>query len=171
MNKSGYDEICESYTEARNEYSKYKDTCLGFLDGLILNFINYIGAPHSHFRFTPFYDNVNKSNPDEMYSVRQAAILGDDAYWNIGVLLKINDLAREHTESYMLIAIKVKYADNNYDLQFNSGGKYFTFKVTENTVEKCKHFFDSIKNTIINTFDNHLQRVLDNEKEIRRIGF
>ena len=102
---SKFEELCQSYSDARNKYIRFRDECFDFAAQLIKGFVDYYEIPSEQVKIVPTHEEVK---PNTVYSIRGAMNLDDDTYWHLGLILNFYVRPGVSTEQPFLHIFKIK---------------------------------------------------------------
>jgi len=86
-----YEEMCDAVATSQRNIDQYRTDCWNYLAALYNGFIVYSGIPQENvtlLKWNGSDDDLSQFSPPEnggKYSLQGAAVLGNDAFWRLGV--------------------------------------------------------------------------------------
>jgi len=164
-----FEELCESYADARKNFFAYRDECFSFGGRLVGSLLRFLECPQSQAEMVPV---ISERKTGWRYSPQGAIELGeDDQLWHFGLILTLYEKPNVHPHGLYLLHFTFQKSGDSFVVKLAPDGKQFTITGTEASA------FDEIDLSIFETmkdyFDSGLQRFIEGEREdkLMPIGF
>lgn len=164
---SKFEELCQSYSDARNKYIRFRDRCFAFAAQLVKGFVDYYEIPSEQVKFVPSHEDVK---PNTEYSLRGSMNLDDDTYWHFGLILNFYVRPGVLPEQSFLYNFKIKEGEGE-QFKVRIGDLEEEFVIDPNNSEDFQRFYDFLFSITKKDFEEGLQHFLDQEQITRIIGF
>jgi|SRR6266853_2103981 len=162
---SKFDEMCSAYTNARNEWQKYRDLCFQYLGILAGGFIAYCGIPESYVSFVPLNEEPVENR---VYSLPGATHFDDDGFWSLGLLITLFEKPNVFPHRTVLIPLFLKEEGRKVLVRIGRDGNLTEIQI-DNESERNR-LYDRIVDTVKRYFANGLQRAIEKPGALK-VGF
>jgi hypothetical protein len=163
-----FNDLCAVYSKAQNEFRQFRDDCQDFVVDLWNNMITYLNVPGSQLSIYTINEEGEAivSKPP----IWQALTLRSDSYWSVGFGITVYEAPNMYPQETIIISLLIKK---------DSAGNYFVklsefneeFKIDRTNVNDFDKFYNFVFEKIINSYQSGLQKFIDQESSIRKVGF
>lgn len=157
---SKYETLCNAFDEAYKQYQDYHQACACLAQNLINAIVDYLEWPKENLVLIPI---LRKSEPNKMYTVWGAMHLGNDAFYHLGVKLKIGHWPQHAPLLHLLIK------KDNQAFTVKIENLQQEFKIHNDRQDEMEAFCDFIFNTIMKAYQKGF--LPPSHDEQRRLGF
>ena len=163
---SKFEELCKAYATSRKNYFDYRETCSKFAHTLVRGMVDYFGCPKGQVKFIPLNKEVESGS---IYTVMGAIHLDDDTFWHLGVRLTLYKAPNIFPHQPFLLRLLIKKVDDYFTVKLRTEGP--EFKVHEDKPDEFNSFYEFIFDLIKEDLEKGLQRFLEQNETVRKIGF
>ncbi len=165
---SRYDELCNAYVAARNEFFQRRERCVAFAAMLMKGFETYIGAPLFQMRFVPHTGDAAAAKTN---SPDAAAWLGNDGRWHflIGLPLveRVQGSNKGGTTQTLRFDLHVAPVETGFNVGVTGTNERFDLPATENAPEH-QPFFEFLYGQMARVYQQPGLKFLDNMPDTLR---
>ncbi len=163
-----FDDICKEYSASRKRYFDYRDECHDMARELISGLGKYLGCPEDTMSFHPQKEEDEK--PGTTYSLMGAMNLQDDTYWHFKIGILIYEAPNISPKQLNLFDFSLKkMKTGKFGVKAMADGKEFT--VDPKDPATFTAVYEEITKTIIAGYKTGLEKFLEQDVEVRKIGF
>jgi hypothetical protein len=150
-----FEELCESYANARKRYFNYEDECLKFGEKMVDGLVKYLECPPEQVNY---YPPDKESDPNVSYNIHGATKLGDDGFWNVGIGIGIYEAPNSRPQENVRSTLLIKKHNSHFIVKY---GRESTdeFKICKDKEEDLKKFFDHVFEEIKDLYDMQLENI------------
>jgi len=152
-----FEEICEIYTQAENDFYNYKWKCIDFAKNMGNEVANYLGCKTEDIQY---YSYDNEGNPHEAHT-RDALFLRKDTFWHYGMGINLYIIGNKDPSMSHLFDLAIKGKKKSFIVQFPELKEKFTINPTK--PEDFQPVNDLIFNNIKDRFEDQLEKFLKQE--------
>jgi hypothetical protein len=162
-----FEELCQVFTHAKDDFEKYKSDCAIFAENIWNNLISYYQIPHDNISLY----RLNEEGKFELIipSMFKALVLMQDARWSFAVGVTLQHNIAKEMEDVILISFFIrKDAKQNYYISSNFIQQESLIKLENN--QDYYNYFDKIFTIVVDNYTNEFNEFTQ-QKNIRQIGF
>ena len=163
---SKFDELCKSYSDARKYYFDYQESCFQFAGKLVKILVDYIEIPKEQIDFVPLKEDIK---PNTKYSIPGSMHLDDDSYWHLGIKITVYEKKNICPHQPLLVRILIKKKDSSYIVKLGIDGEPIIIR--PDIDDDFNIFSESLYKLLKNVYEGRLQKFLEKEEVVKRIGF
>ncbi len=152
-----FEELCEIYTNAENDFYNYKWKCIDFAKKMGNEVANYLGCKTEDIQY---YSYDKEGNPQEVHP-RDALFLRKDTFWHYGMGINLYISGNKDPSMSHQFEMAIKGKKKSFIVQFPKLNEKFT--INPNKPEDFQEFNDLIFNNIKDHFENQLEKFLKQE--------
>ena len=154
-NMTRFEELCESYTNARKKYFNYEDECMHFGTEMVDGLIKYLECPPEQVNY---YPPDKESDPNVSYNIQGATILGDDGFWHVGIGIGLYEVQNVRPQENVRSTLLIKKDDSHFIVKYGKQSQD-EFRIGEDSVEDLKKFYDHVFKEIKDLYDKQLENM------------
>lgn len=164
---SKFQEICQAYQEAQNEFKRFQNASVVFAEELWKRMVEYFEVPINQ---TTLY-KISEQGGFEIANppFGDFITLRNDGFWEFGIGITVFQHEKSYPRDNVLLYLLIR-KDLHEGYQVKLAGSQEFFTIHENNDTEYEAFFNSIYNTIIDSYHTGLERLLQ-EQTTNRIGF
>jgi len=164
---SKYEELCNAFDKAKNDYSEYRKDCHNFAVKLVKSFCDYLEAPEGRVQYVPS-DMIGFEKEKREYNLDEVMSLDDEAFWSFGLKIFLTSTDPSLQRS-IVIHFFVKKNGDDFLVKIDEDDRGHVIKEpSEDDFLKFNEFYcEHIKNLIKSTFENFIQ----GKSSLEKIGF
>ena len=159
-----YAQLCQALSTANADYSAYREQSFNFALKFAIGLKAFLGAPDHSLRYVPLEKNDDENKG---YSVMGAMHMGDDGFWHLGAILRLESSGYPSHE--IKLHIRFKRQDDAFKVVPFSD--HDEFLVQPDQEDSFRPVFLCIVQAIDNHFRSGLNRQLEKSGPMRSIGF
>ena len=150
-----FEELCESYTNARKRYFNYENECMEFGVKMVDGLKEYLKCPPEQVNY---YPPDKESDPNVSYNIHGATKLGDDGFWHVGIGIGLFEVPNGRPQENVRSTLLIKKEDGRFVVKY---GKESTdeFRICEDDEEDLKRLYDYIFDEIKELYDKQLEHI------------
>ncbi len=152
-----FEELCEIYTKAENDFYNYKWKCIDFAKNMGNGVANYLGCKTEDIQYYS-YDSEGKTHETHH---RDALFLRKDTFWHFGMGINLYRVGQNYPDMLHMFDLAIKGKKKSFIVQFPQLNERFT--INPNKSEDFQPMYDLIFNNIKDRFENQLEKFLKNE--------
>lgn len=163
---SKFEELCKIYDSARGSYVDYQRVCHDFASRLVKSMIDYFQGPEGAVTFIPLQ---GEPEPEKTYTLMGAMHLDKDTFWHLGVVVTLYPrpgIFLPHRRN--LLCFLIKKVEDYFIVKLSHLKE--EFKIHRDKPDEFNPFFEFVFEKIKESYENSLQRFLEQDS-IFRIGF
>jgi len=167
MSVSKFNELCSAYANAQTNFENFRSNCQEIASLMVTEIKKYLEIPEQRFSLY----KINQNNEFQMVpsSLANALVLANDSYWHFGIGLTVCKADDSPQEELILIHLMVR---------MESDGQFFVkyanlkeeFEVFKDQSQSFIPFFDYIHGAIIGSYQERVQRFMEERTE-RKLGY
>lgn len=154
-----FEELCEIFTKAGNNFNDYRWRCVDFAKEIGDNLANYLGTKDENIQYYLF-DKDGK--PVEAHP-RDALMLSKDTFWHYGMGINLYEVGNKNPSMPFILTLGLKEGKSKFTVQLPQLKK--EYNIDPNKLEDFQPVNDLIFNTIKDRFENELEKFLENRSE------
>lgn len=151
---SKLDELRKAIQAGKNEYCKYQDECIDFVEKFMNGMVDYFEIPEGHFRYLPLDESEEEGRS---YSLIDIMKLEDDTFWHLRLEIKLAERTILH------LYFKVKKENDIFVLKGIDDPSLHN--INPNIAEDFIKYYDYIFNNLIDEFQNGFKNWLKSKKQ------
>ena len=168
MEKSKFNQLCEAYDIAQENFGVYKKKCHAFAVELSKELKEYYQVPEQQFSLYKVEDNNN-------FNLIRGSILGaltltKDTHWHFGIGLTVCRVPNSYPEELILIHIlfRKKERESSFYLKHTYSEQEFEVEIGDKA--SYLPYLDDLFVTIQSSYNKQIQQFVG-EKTTRKLGY
>lgn len=162
LNKTPYQDLCQSLEEARERSRVYRSQCAFFATQFERQFAEYLGIQHDRITFEPL---TGAGTGDGPVPVQEAMQLDEDTYWHVGLRLV---LASEKAKDSILFHLRFKKMEELYVVNLFG---HEDFELTEPTPAALQPVYEELFTSVRKHYEDGLRLFLDKRGQNLHLPF
>lgn len=154
-----FEELCEIYTKAGNNFNDYRWKCIDFAKEMGKGVANYLGCKTEDIQ----YYLKNKEGKLQEAHPRDALFLEKDTFWHYNMGINLYIVGNKDPAIPYILNLAIKGKNDSYIVQFPQLKEEFT--INPNKPEDFQPIYDLIFNNIKDHFENQLEKFLTHKSE------
>jgi hypothetical protein len=150
-----FEELCESYANARKGFFDYENECMEFGTKMVEGLREYLECPPEQVNY---YPPDKESDPNVTYNIHGATILGEDGFWNVGIGIGIYEAPNVRPQENVRSTLLIKKNDSHFVVKYGKESKE-EFRIYEDKEKDLKEFYDHIFEEIKELYDMQLENI------------
>ena len=150
-----FEELCESYANARKKFFNYEHECMDFGSKMVAGLAEYLECPPEQVNY---YPPDKESDPNVTYNIQGATILGEDGYWHVGIGIGIYEAPNVRPQENVRSTLLIKKNNSHFIVKYGKLSKE-EYRICEDKKEDFKEFYDHVFEEIRNLYDKQLENM------------
>jgi hypothetical protein len=160
-NMSKFDEICEAYRLARQQFREYEETCRNFARDLVFGMIDYFEWPQTQeITYIPLGEEINPNN--RFYALAGAMRMDDESFWHFGVELTAHEPGGAHPVSFLL-SFFIKKVGPHFIVKLGPNGR--EIKIHEDKQGELGPFYEAVHRQIVDFFNRRYVKAITKQDD------
>ena len=152
LNKTRYQDLCQSLEEARKRSREYHSDCAFFAATFSRGLIEYLGASAEAVSFEPLSGVLQGDGP---VAAHEAMHLDEDTYWHFGLRLRI---AAEKASDGILLHLRFKKMEGRFVINLFG---HEDFELAEPSPAALEPVFEELYESVKRHYQDGLRLFLD----------
>jgi hypothetical protein len=152
-NNTKYDELCETYRNARKIFLSYQKDCQVFAREVVDGMIEYFEWPTTQeITYIPLGEDIDPNN--RFYAISAVMQMDDESYWHFGLELTIEEPSGAYPLPF-LMSFFIKKTGNVFVVKLGPNGK--DFQIPEERRGQLAPFYDIVYKHIVHFLTHKYQ--------------
>ncbi|MGZ7043961.1 MAG: hypothetical protein ACXVHM_05155 [Methanobacterium sp.] len=139
-----FEELCESFANAREKYFHYEEECMRFGEKMVDGLKKYLECPPEQVNY---YPPDKESDPNVSYNIHGATKLSDDGFWHVGIGIGLYEAPNIRPQENVRSTLLIKKENSHFIVKYGKESED-EFKLDykeENFKELYDYIFEEIK--------------------------
>jgi hypothetical protein len=150
-----FEELCNSYANARKRFFNYEDECLHFGEKMVDGLTEYLECPPEQVNY---YPPDKESDPNVSYNIHSATILGDDGFWQIGIGIGLYEAPNVRPQENVRSTLLIRKDDSHYVVKYGKQSQE-EYRISEEDEGELKKFYGHVFEEIKELYDKQLEHM------------
>ncbi|MGB9937216.1 MAG: hypothetical protein ACPK7O_05800 [Methanobacterium sp.] len=150
-----FEELCESYANARKRYFNYENECMEFGMKMVNGLKEYLQCPPEQINY---YPPDKESDPNVSYNIHGATKLGEDGFWHVGIGIGLYEAPNVRPQENVRSTLLIRKDDGHFIVKYGRESKD-EFRICEDREEELDKFYEHIYEEVKELYDKQLENI------------